>query len=103
MEFKFMGKTQVLRQKGKKVRVIGETQLTKAMENASHICMLQLLPTEANVRVCREMPNYDRQLMHLNSDVTPSAVNRVVEEHQDLFQEPKGLSPYRRCLTTEFL
>jgi len=45
MEFKFQGHNHVLRGlRGKKVKVIKETQLHKAMHNAAHLCMLQLLP-----------------------------------------------------------
>lgn len=48
MEFSFANKMHVLRGlQGPKVKIIGESQLSQAMSEACHLCMLQLMPSNS--------------------------------------------------------
>ena len=63
MEFHFGGKGHVLRGlRGQKVRIIQGKELPKAMTNASHLCMLQLIPEEQEDKQKEKVARQNRAL-----------------------------------------
>ena len=91
MEFSFANKRHVLRGlQGPKVKIIGESQLSQAMSEACHLCMLQLMPPHA-----MDAGQYsdDWCCLALQNGGTPTELSSVLKQYEGLFQEPSGLPP----------
>ena len=93
MEFSFANKRHVLRGlQGLKVKIIGESQLSQAMSEACHLCMLQLMPPHA-----MDAGQYsdDWCCLALQNEGAPAELSSVLKQYEDLFQVPSGLPPSR--------
>lgn len=97
MEFYFSNKGHVLRGlRGPKIKLMEEKNLSKTIDNATHLCMLQLLPQKVKETMEAELeksPNGQCLVM----DANPTSVDVTILLHQcaNILQEPKGLPPRR--------
>jgi len=96
MEFYLRGRHYVLRGlKASEVHMISEEQLPKALLNATHLCMIQVVPNMVT-------SSFSLETAQAN---TPQslALQSLIQQHQVIFEDPQTLPPLGGILTIEYL
>ena len=80
MEFNLKGTNYVMRGlKTDKVQMMAPEQQPKALMNAAHLCMLQLVSTT---------PTYCQFMGGTTIETTPAMLQPLLQQYHDIFQEP---------------